>query len=679
MNDPDQPQSLQRAILENVSYGIISTNPGGTVTSFNPAAERLLGYTADEIIGKQTPMLWHDTEEVASHAIQLSKELGETVLPGFSVFVARPQHKLPEEGEWTFIRKDGVRVPVNLSVTALWDENGHITGFVALIFDLTERKRMESALFFVAQRGWQTRGENFFDALVQFLGEELNMEYVLVDRIDEDPRMAETVALYAKGEIAPNLRYELKGTPCENVMGQRLCVYPYDIQRLFPDDPLLPGMGAECYIGIPLWDSTGQPIGLIAVMDTKPLPDGAPVTQVLQLVATRAAAELERERSDRLLRAREHEFRTLAENLPDNIVRHDREGRVLYINPALERILGTDAAKMFGKRIREVFPDGRYDIGAQAVEDALASGKNSEVEFTVPVSGNETLVHQIRTIVERNDLGEISGVLSLGRDITERKRAEEEIRKLNQELEQRVNERTAQLVEANKELEAFSYSVSHDLRAPLRAIDGFSHILLDNYAGTHDQEARRMLNVVRNNINRMAQLIDDILEFSRTGRKEMNSSEINMEMMAHEVLTELQAAAVNHNVQVEIDHLPSVVGDSAMMRQVFINLLSNAIKFSRVAQAPTIKIGCYIKGDEIIYFVNDNGAGFDMKQADKLFGVFQRLHSVNEFEGTGIGLAIVKRIVGRLGGRVWAEGKINQGATVYFALPTSAVVHEKAG
>ena len=297
---------------------------------------------------------------------------------------------------------------------------------LALVRDITERKRAEDALVLVAQRGWQTGAESFFDVLAQFLCEKLDMDYAIIDRIDENPEMAETVAMYANGAITPNMRYALKGTPCENVMGQRLCVYRHGVQQLFPEDTLLRELGVDSYIGIPLWDSTGRSIGLIAVMGNKPIIDDAPVTQLLQLVATRAAAELERERSDRLLRAREHEFRTLAENLPDNIVRYDREGRTIYVNPVLEKTLGADAARMLGTRIRELNPDGSYEAYAQAVDTALASGENGEIEITLPVPNEEPIVHQIRIIVERDDHGEVAGVLAIGRDITERKQAEQE-------------------------------------------------------------------------------------------------------------------------------------------------------------------------------------------------------------------------------------------------------------
>jgi len=278
----------------------------------------------------------------------------------------------------------------------------------------------------------------------------------------------------------------------------------------------------------------------------------------------------------------------------------------------------------------------------------------------------------------KTEEGEIIGVAMLAQDMTERKRAEDEVNELNRDLEQRVVERTAQLETANKELEAFSYSVSHDLRTPLRAIDGFSGMLLEDYAGKLDDEGKRLLNVVRGNTIRMGQLIDDILKFSRTGRLEMSVSKIDMEKLARDVFTELQSSVACGKLQVEIESIPPATGDSTMMRQVFVNLLTNAIKFSRTRETPRIKLGGFIEGNEAIYFVRDNGVGFDMQYAEKLFGVFQRLHGVTEFEGTGIGLAIVKRIVTRHGGRVWAEGKLNEGATICFSIPVSALNQKEA-
>lgn len=255
--------------------------------------------------------------------------------------------------------------------------------------------------------------------------------------------------------------------------------------------------------------------------------------------------------------------------------------------------------------------------------------------------------------------------------LLEKRLAEEKIRQLNSELEQRVAARTAELEAANKELEAFSYSVSHDLRTPLRAIDGFSLMLLEDYENKLDDEGKRLLNVVRNNTSRMSHLIDDILRFSRAGRTEISFTEIDMEAMARGVIEELKSQVAGRKLQINLGSLPSARGDRAMLHQVFENLLANAIKFTGKNEEAHIDIGGMIEAGKAVYHVKDNGAGFDMQYAGKLFGVFQRLHGVDEFEGTGIGLAIVKRIVARHGGTVWAEGEVGKGATFYFSIPVN--------
>ncbi len=258
--------------------------------------------------------------------------------------------------------------------------------------------------------------------------------------------------------------------------------------------------------------------------------------------------------------------------------------------------------------------------------------------------------------------------VAMQRQVEDIRRGEEEIRALNVELEQRVVDRTRQLEAANKELEAFSYSVSHDLRSPLRAIDGFSRVLQEDHDDKLNDEARRVLGIIRDSTQKMGQLIDDLLSFSRFGRKPLSAAAIDMNRLVKDVLIEIGAAS-GRAPKVKLGALPMAHGDAVLVKQVWSNLLSNAVKFSGRCAQPVIEVSGRENGEENIYSVKDNGAGFDMQYYDKLFGVFQRLHGADEFYGTGVGLAIVQRVVLRHGGRVWAEGKVDEGAAFYFSLP----------
>ncbi len=243
----------------------------------------------------------------------------------------------------------------------------------------------------------------------------------------------------------------------------------------------------------------------------------------------------------------------------------------------------------------------------------------------------------------------------------------EKVRSLNR-LNEELKDEREKLEAANQELEAFAYSVSHDLRVPLRAIDGFSRILMEDYQEELDDEGKRLIDIVRENTKKMGQLIDDILQLSRAGRQEMKLTKIDLEKLFQSVFDELKQSQQDRDIQLEIEPLPQVYGDRTLLKQVISNLLSNSFKFT-TRKTAVIQVGFQVEKNEYIYYIKDNGVGFNMKYSGKLFGMFQRLHGQNEFEGTGVGISIVQRIIRRHGGDVWAEGKVDEGATFYFSLP----------
>ncbi|MDD4977461.1 MAG: ATP-binding protein [Gallionella sp.] len=301
-------------------------------------------------------------------------------------------------------------------------------------------------------------------------------------------------------------------------------------------------------------------------------------------------------------------------------------------------------------------PEGRPVIQA-AIDAAIKDGSPWDLELPIITSlGRHRWVRSLGNATLQD--GKVIRLNGAFQDVTEKKKISDAI------------------LQANADLEGFSYSVSHDLRTPLRAIDGFSNILLEDYADKLDEEGQRLLNVVRSNTVRMATLIDDILHFSRAGRVELKTQEVDMDAMAHKVLDELNSMGTENNVTVTIDLLSRVHGDPALLHQVWENLIANAIKFCGKNVEPKVEIGMQTDGGETIFHVRDNGVGFDMKYADKLFGVFQRLHGINEFPGTGIGLAIAKRIINRHGGRIWAEAELGKGATFYFSIPDKEPHHD---
>jgi PAS domain S-box-containing protein len=335
------------------------------------------------------------------------------------------------------------------------------------------------------------------------------------------------------------------------------------------------------------------------------------------------------------------------------------------LNPAWERTLGFSREELMARPFIEfVHPD---DVPASRAEvEKLAGGRetvNFENRFRCRDGSWRWFAWNARAAVPQQL------IYATGRDITEQKRAQELIAGLNDDLRSRAT----QLEMANKELEAFSYSVSHDLRAPLRHIDGFVKLLTRQAREKLDERGRRYLDIIADSARQMGMLIDDLLIFSRMSRTELRHARVSLDALVHEAINGLQGEMNDRSIRWKIGSLPEVEADPAMLRQVWVNLIANAVKYSRPRNPAEIEIGCNSDNGELVFFVRDNGVGFDMQYAHKLFGVFQRLHRAEEFEGTGIGLANVRRIIHRHGGRTWAEGKIDGGATFFFSLPKTPI------
>ena len=351
--------------------------------------------------------------------------------------------------------------------------------------------------------------------------------------------------------------------------------------------------------------------------------------------------------------------RAIIDSIDDSIMVVDGEHYIIEMNPSAEKLLGEPASRAIGKQLEQFLPE---------LSPVLIHNTNYSSEVALDRDGT-TRIFDIHISIIQDWQGHAAGRSISLRDITGRKMAEEQVHKLNEELEFRVLERTKLLEVANKELEAFAYSVAHDLRTPLRAINGYAHMLLEDYEKILDNEAKRLCTVIDSESQQMGRLIDDLLAFSHISHAEIQRTLINMGEMVKSVFHQLSTPKSRERIDFRIGPIPDTMSDATLIREVWFNLISNAIKFTSLRERAIIEVSSLQEGENIIYFVRDNGVGFDMRYAGKLFTIFWRLHSEKEFEGTGIGLAIVQRLIHRHSGEVWAESEVDKGATFYFTLP----------
>lgn len=348
----------------------------------------------------------------------------------------------------------------------------------------------------------------------------------------------------------------------------------------------------------------------------------------------------------------------------DAIYLHNPEGKIISWNEGAEKIYGFSEAEALYMNIWNIVPEHLLQEAHDVVNNILKGEQIQSLETKRITKYGKIIDVLFSASVITDAHNNLKSVAITERDITKQKKSELEIKQLNTDLKKNV----AQLEVTNKELESFSYSVSHDLRAPLRAINGYSKIIQEEFNTQLDDELRRLLVIIQNNAKKMGVLIDDLLAFSKLGRKEIIKTSIDTNEMVKQIIEDMKGS-MKHNAKLCVNNLPLAEGDYTLLYQVFVNLISNSIKYSSKKDTPQIEINSFEKEDAYIFYVRDNGSGFNMDYAHKLFGVFQRLHTDDEFEGTGVGLAIVQRVIVKHGGSVWAEGEIDKGATFYFSLP----------
>lgn len=611
-----QKELRYRSLLTATTQIIWTTNAQGEVIDYMPGWGQITGQSAEEMKGWGWLSVIHpDDQEYTSRA-----------------WIQALQTKSLYEVEHRLRMVDGSYRDFNVRAVPVLDDNGEILEWVGTDTDITEKKQVQQALQMT-----QFCVDTATDAIC-WVGNDLKFAYVNDAMCRSLGYSRSELLAMSVCDIDPNI-------PAEGVLQLRQATkeqgsIKFETLHCRKDGSILPVEIVANYLQFGELE--------YACCFTRDITD-------------RKFAEAQLQESHNLLQ-------TVIEGTADAIFAKDLQGHYLMINSTGALMIGKSVEAILHKDDCELFSP---EIGRLIKEDErqmMITGETQIFEDNVPMMDSIRTFNTAKS-VWRDAQGNVIGIVGIARDITERKLAEQEIKKLNEDLERRVIERTAELTAANKELEAFSYSVSHDLRAPLRGIDGFSQALMDRYSDQLEDKAKHYLSRIRAGTQRMGELIDNLLTLSRVTRTEMRRQEVDLSAMANEIITELQQLEPAREVEVAIAPGLIVSGDVQLLRVVLENLLNNSWKFTSARIQTKIEFNAILQADaKIAYFIRDNGAGFDMAYSNKLFGAFQRLHSTSQFPGTGIGLATVQRIINRHGGKVWAEGAVDQGATFYFTL-----------
>lgn len=648
-------QETYRLLIERMSEGAFTLSREGDVLYANESFARMLRRPMEHVL-----------------AVPLLRFLAPASQPMLETLIAAAWGGT-SSGEISLLAADDSLIPVRLGLSRVELEQEVV--LIAVATDLTGVRRSEELERHVAERTGELYAANCTltrEVAERKRAEEMNWRYAAIVASSEDSISSKTL----DGLITswnPSAE-KIFGYTAAEMIGQR-------IDRLFPAERK--GEEEELLASIRRGERVDHFETVRVCKDGRHLDVSVTLSPILDaeghLVGVSKIAHdiTGRKRIEEDLRRSEEMNRQILASTQDYIKVLDLDGILISMSKGDPRVPEIDCIDRYLHTSWMDFwhPEDHAQVRA-ALDTALAGDGGRFQAFCPSAMGTPRWWDVIVTPIRAAD-GRPERLLAISRDITAHKQIELTRQSAHDLLEQRVEERTAELLAANKELEAFSYTISHDLRAPLRAIDGYSHVLVEDYNDRLDEEGRRVLGVVRSEAQRMGRLIDELLIFFRVGRQVIEPRETDMHALAMTAYEEAAALGSGRKITAEIALLPVAHGEPVMLRQVWANLVMNAVKFTRHCDAAFIQIGATQEQGETIYFVRDNGAGFDMAHAGKLFGVFQRLHGEAEFEGTGVGLAFVKRIILRHGGRVWAEGAVDRGATFFFALPDrgSAPLH----